>query len=162
MNSTVDQTSIIFNRMLFHTKYQEENESVADFATTLKNLLRVCQYAADCIFLDGLARDRFIAGVADKELQVFLTTQPENISLDEIVALCLKLQCPLNKDENPDTVQVLSDKYSNDQYDLLPSVQSTNNVLDIRLEKEVDEKGYGSTKSFNDEELSIQNRNTHK
>ena len=127
MSLTVDQPSIIFNRMLFHTRYQEENESVEDFAATLKSLLRVCQYAADSIFLDGLARDRFIAGVADKELQAFLTTQPESISLDEIVALCLKLQCPLNKDENLETAQILSNEYSTKGFnDEEPSIQNGN------------------------------------
>ena len=76
----MDQPNIILNRMLFHSKCQEENESVTDFATNLQNLLRVCQYAADCIFLDELARDRFIAGIADKDLQAFLTTQPASVS----------------------------------------------------------------------------------
>ena len=75
------QPSIIFKRMIFHTKYQKENESLSDFATSLKTLLRACQYEADFMFLDGLARDRFIAGIADKELQAFLTTQPASIHI---------------------------------------------------------------------------------
>ena len=114
----------MLNRMLFHTRYQEENESLPEFANSLKGLLRVCCYAADCVLLDGLARDRFIAGILDKELQAFLTTQPSTISFDSVVELCLGLQNSLIKTEgvgtsdepilpNEETHQFL-DTFSND------------------------------------------------
>ena len=151
MALTMTQPSIIFKRMIFHTKYQKENESLSDFATSLKTLLRACQYEADFMFLDGLARDRFIAGIADKELQAFLTTQPASISLDEIVDLCTPLQNSAIKTENQQIIQRCSSLDLVDVNDVLPScVQNVTNVLDIRFANENDDGVFGDQESFKD------------
>ena len=133
----------MLNRMLFHTRYQEENESLREFASSLKGLLRVCRYAADCVLLDGLARDRFIAGILDKELQAFLTTQPSTISFDSVVELCIGLQNSFIKTEglgtsdehilpNEDTHQFL-DTFSNDN-DVIQD--ASNNTFGIKFQND--------------------------
>ena len=166
MALTMHQPSVIFNRMLFHTKYQEENESVTDFAINLQILLRECQYSVDCIFLDGLARDRFIAGIADKELQGFLTTQPEGISLNEIVEICLNLQSPLLKAQNPKIVQWCSRKNVPEGKSGLPTFSNETNVLDIRIVNETADEAYCDKEPFDEEnendKQSVENGNTHK
>ena len=166
MALTMHQPSVIFNRMLFHTKYQEENESVTDFATNLQILLRECQYPVDCIFLDGLARDRFIAGIADKELQAFLTTQPEGISLNEIVEVCLNLQSPLLKGQNPKVVQWCSRKNVPEGKSGLPTFSNQTNVLDIRIANETGDEVCCDKEPFNEEgknaKQSVENANTHR
>ena len=134
----------MLNRMLFHTRYQEENESLPEFANSLKGLLRVCCYAADCVLLDGLARDRFIAGILDKELQAFLTTQPSTISFDSVVELCIGLQNSLIKTEglgksddkillNEEPHQFL-DTFSSDN-DVIQD--ASNNTFDIKFQSDI-------------------------
>ena len=166
MALTIHQPSVIFNRMLFHTKCQEENESVTDFATNLQILLRECQYPVDCIFLDGLARDRFIAGIEDKELQAFLTTQPERISLNEIVEICLNLQSPLLKVQNPEIVQWCNRKIVSEGKIGLATFSNKTNVLDIQIANETRDKAYCDKEPSNEENENgkqlLENENTHK
>ena len=133
----------MLNRMLFHKRYQEDNQSLPEFANSLKGLLRVCCYAADCVLLDGLVRDRFIAGILDKELQAFLTTQPSTISFDSVVELCIGLHNSLIKTEgvgtsnepilpNEETHQFL-DTFSNDN-DVIQD--SSNDTFDIKFQND--------------------------
>jgi hypothetical protein len=128
------QQSEIFNRMIFHTRYQEENESLPNFAACLKTLLRVCGYAADCVVLDGLARDRFIAGITDKELQAYLTTQPASISFDNVIELCVHLQNSLIKTEKQETEQIYTNDCLGLGVDSISTLENTTNVFDIKFE----------------------------
>ena len=131
-NQQENQGGELFNRILFHTRYQEESESVEDFAASLKELLRACHYKADCVLLDSLARDRFIAGIADKELQAFITTQPTDITLDTVVQICVNLlESSLVKKECQET----NPNYNTEAHEqLLDDPEGTDNAFAIKFD----------------------------
>ena len=53
------KTSVISERYTFHCRYQEPDESIADFVANLKKLIIRCEYEAD--FQSTVLRDRFVA-----------------------------------------------------------------------------------------------------
>ena len=152
----------IFNRILFHTRYQEENESISAFAANLKKLLRVCRYKADCVLLDFLARDRFIAGILDKELQAFLTTQPANITFDSVIETCINLKeySPIKRE-----LQEPGQNYGEDKEQLADVDASdpanVTNVFDIKFENENTEEILEATESLLELEDNDTTSTTH-
>ncbi|KAH7933553.1 hypothetical protein HPB49_013869 [Dermacentor silvarum] len=62
----VPQNSIIAERFKFNRRLQQDGETVAAFVVELKRLVTSCGFGA---FLDEAFRDRFVAGLCDKETQ---------------------------------------------------------------------------------------------
>lgn len=60
---------VIAERFKFNRRFQQEGESVAAFAVELKRLAASCDFGA---FLDDALRDRFVAGLSDRETQAQL------------------------------------------------------------------------------------------
>ncbi|XP_064461569.1 uncharacterized protein K02A2.6-like [Ornithodoros turicata] len=58
--------SLIAERTQFHRRYQQEGESLADFAVALKRLAHTCEFGS---FLDESLRDRFVAGCRRHDIQ---------------------------------------------------------------------------------------------
>ena len=163
--ATKTEEGVMLNRVLFHTRYQEEDESILDFATDVKKLLRVCCYAADCLLLDGLARDKFIAGVTDKELQAFLSTQQANISFDNVIDLCLNFQNSDIKTEAPETEKIYGKEGTVELALAFPYPVDAANAFDIKFEdseNREEEETYHDSDSLTlveDREQSVENEN---
>ena len=68
---TVNET---LERHTFNSRTQEEGESFDDFLTELKVLLKNCNFCANCV--DGILRDRIVAGVRDSSLRQKLLSDP--------------------------------------------------------------------------------------
>ena len=165
MAPNTEQQGEIFTRILFHTRYQEENESILNFAQSVKKLLRRCRYAADCVILDSLARDRFIAGIADKELQAFLTTQPANITFDNVIEICINLKSSLIKSEAQETTQSYAGQDAAPVIDDFSGSDSIPNLFAIKFENGNPEETWDTAESLvgiTDEELPTDNEKIHR
>ncbi|XP_055714389.1 uncharacterized protein LOC129808626 isoform X2 [Phlebotomus papatasi] len=69
MAKFVHKKSQIGERFKFHQRFQEEGESISDFATDLQYLAQSCSYGN---FLDEALRDRFVCGLRNSRIQTKL------------------------------------------------------------------------------------------
>ncbi|XP_049267509.1 uncharacterized protein LOC119377194 [Rhipicephalus sanguineus] len=65
----VPKTSVIAERFKFNRCFQQDGQAVTAFAVELKRLATSCDFGT---FLDDALRDRFVAGLCDKETQAEL------------------------------------------------------------------------------------------
>lgn len=75
----------------FHSRTQKEGESIKDFETDLKTLVKECGYkCTNCKtrFEDRMVADRIVVGFADTTLQTKLL-EMRNPSLEEVVKTCM-------------------------------------------------------------------------
>lgn len=74
----VPTRNVIYERYKFHTRSQEEGESVEHFITALHSLAQTCEFPAS--FHDEMIRDRIVCGIRDKKVS-------ENLQLDTKLTL---------------------------------------------------------------------------
>ncbi|KAK8765584.1 hypothetical protein V5799_012877 [Amblyomma americanum] len=65
----VQKSSVIADRFNLNRRFQQEGETVAAFAVELKRLAASCDFGT---LLDEALRERFVAGLCDKEMQAEL------------------------------------------------------------------------------------------
>ena len=99
---TFDQMSPngqIHARFLFNSREQAATESLDEFLDGLSSLSTKCQYEASPLFIQNLVRDRFVAGIRNKDLQARLVKCSDATSLDGALAIA-KSQSLTIKQEN--------------------------------------------------------------
>ncbi|XP_031335291.1 uncharacterized protein K02A2.6-like [Photinus pyralis] len=77
-NHFVPTKNIIYERYLFHTRYQKEGESVDDFVTALHTRAQDCKFPV--AFREEAIRDQVVVGIRDKTLS-------EKLQLDAALTL---------------------------------------------------------------------------
>lgn len=85
------KTNIIYERAKFNNRYQNDNESVSDFITSLFELSKSCNYS---ILREELVRDRIVVGIKDKKLSLSLQLDSK-----------LTLESVINKVKQSESVQ---------------------------------------------------------
>ncbi|XP_064476115.1 uncharacterized protein LOC135390022 [Ornithodoros turicata] len=78
--------SLIAERTRFHRRYQQEGESLADFAVALKRLAHICEFGS---FLDESLRDRFVAGCRLHDIQQSLLELDGTTKFEDVYRVAL-------------------------------------------------------------------------
>ena len=84
------KTSVISERYTFHCRYQEPDESIADFVANLKKLIIRCDYEAD--FQSTVLRDRFVCGLAHESTRKRLLTEQNDLTFDRAVEIAVSVE----------------------------------------------------------------------
>lgn len=84
--------NLLYMRYLFHTRCQEEDESIGSYAASLRELSQECRYKADEILVNEILRDRLIAGLRDAAVQLDLIKCDDSLSVEEVVDVVNKLE----------------------------------------------------------------------
>lgn len=88
----INDVNIIYERFVFGSAIQEENETNLNFIARLKHLSINCGYES---MTDDLVRDRLILGIRDDELRkIFLRNK--FLTLQQAVAVCKSIESNLN------------------------------------------------------------------
>ena len=84
------QRNVSFERHVFHKVRQREEESVDDFITRLRKMVKYCEYGVET---DANIRDQFIEGCWDPKLRSTLLKK-NNLTLTDLISRAnrLKLQ----------------------------------------------------------------------
>ena len=78
--------NIVYERFLFYSRKQEENELFDHFLTDLKKLSKTCEFG-DSDIVDSMIRDRVVLGIRSRELQERLL-HVDNLNLNKAIELC--------------------------------------------------------------------------
>ena len=62
----IGETNVIYERYVFNNRNQESNESIDVFATTLRSLIKSCNYDQ---LRDELIRDRIVCGIGSNTMR---------------------------------------------------------------------------------------------
>ena len=71
----------IYNRYLFGSRVQEENETFEQFVTELKTLMKDCEYLAE--IQDELIRDHIVFGVRSSKIREKMILEGSDLTLDK-------------------------------------------------------------------------------
>lgn len=80
--------NLLYDRYMFHSCNQQEEESFDDYYLRLKKILDVCTYNQKVI-AEEMLRDRIVFGVKDVSLKrKFLKEDPYTLTLDKLRQIC--------------------------------------------------------------------------
>jgi hypothetical protein len=80
----VPRKNIIYERYVFHTRQQQEEESIDSFVTDLRLKAQSCEFGE---LQESLIRDRLVVGIGDAKLKEKLLKDP-NLTLERAIELC--------------------------------------------------------------------------
>ena len=81
---------VIFNRAQFPRNLQRPSDSIVLYISTLKEFARQCDFAD--AQLDERVRDQFAAGCSNDRIRERLLQEPENRTLNDLVALAVTMK----------------------------------------------------------------------
>ena len=81
----VGETNATYERFVFHKRKQGDSESIDNFVSALRNLVKTCDFCDKC--LDSMIRDQIVLGVNSTDLQEQLL-KVRNIELKDCITLC--------------------------------------------------------------------------
>ncbi|EZA52809.1 hypothetical protein X777_08142, partial [Ooceraea biroi] len=80
--------NLLYNRYMFHTCNQQEDESFDDYFIRLKKIFDVCEYNQN-VTADNILRDRLVFGIRDMDLKrKFLKEDLTVFTLDRLKHSC--------------------------------------------------------------------------
>lgn len=80
--------NLLYDRYMFHSCNQQEEESFDDYYLRLKKILDVCRYNQR-VTAEEMLRDRIVFGVKDVSLKrKFLKEDPSTLTLDKLRQIC--------------------------------------------------------------------------
>ena len=82
---TIGELNETYERYIFNSRNQKQNESIDAYVTCLRTLGKTCNFC-DCI-KDSILRDRIVLGVQDRRLRKRLL-QERNLDLKKCIDLC--------------------------------------------------------------------------
>ena len=80
----IGEINTIYERFKFNQREQKEDESVDAYVTTLKELIRTCNYST---LNDELLRDRIVIGITDGAVRKILL-QKRDLTLKDAIDIC--------------------------------------------------------------------------
>lgn len=88
VNYLINDVNVVYERYIFGSAIQEENETIINFIERLKHLAIKCDYQN---MTDDLIRDRLILGMIDDEMRkVFVLNK--SLTLQEAISICESLE----------------------------------------------------------------------
>ena len=81
----VGETNVTYERFVFHKRKQGDSESVDNFISALRELVKTCDFCEKCV--SSIVRDQIVLGVNSTDLQDQLL-KVQNISLNDCVTQC--------------------------------------------------------------------------
>lgn len=84
----VSQRNLLFDRYLFHSCDQTEDESFEEYYLRLKRFLEVCKYDGT-VTANDMLRDKLAFGIKDINLKKkFLRQDPDALTLEKLIHIC--------------------------------------------------------------------------
>ena len=84
-NFAVGEINECYDRFVFHNRNQQQNEPFEQFLTSIRVLVKSCNFCDAC--RSSTLRDRIILGVIDRDVQETLLKE-RNISLERTIDIC--------------------------------------------------------------------------
>ena len=84
-NFAVGEINECYERFVFHNRNQQQNEPFEQFLTSIRVLVKSCNFCDAC--RSSTLRDRIILGVIDRDVQETLLKE-RNISLERTIDIC--------------------------------------------------------------------------
>ena len=84
----IGETNVIYERYVFNNQNQESNESVDAFVTTLRSLIKSCNYDQ---LRDELIRDRIVCGIGSNTMRKRLL-QESSLTLTKCLDICRAIE----------------------------------------------------------------------
>ena len=84
-NFAVGEINECYERLVFHNRNQQQNEPFEQFLTSIRVLVKSCNFCDAC--RSSTLRDRIILGVIDRDVQETLLKE-RNISLERTIDIC--------------------------------------------------------------------------
>ena len=97
----------IHARLLFNSREQGPTESLDEFLNGLCSLSSKCQYEASSTFVQHLVRDRFVAGIRNKNLQAVLVKCSDLTSPDSALAIAKSESLAIKQEDDENEEQLL-------------------------------------------------------
>lgn len=76
--------NVIYERAVFNSTCQHEEESFDEYLIKLQELIETCEYGA---FRDDLLRDRIVIGIKNRDIRKKLLTKPD-LTLEQTIDIC--------------------------------------------------------------------------
>ncbi|UYV81904.1 K02A2.6-like [Cordylochernes scorpioides] len=83
-NHFTPQKNVIYERYIFNTSNQEENEGIDSYTNRLRGLASSCEYD---ILTEELIRDRIVLGIKDNRVRKKLLMEPK-LNLSSVIDIC--------------------------------------------------------------------------
>ena len=80
----VPRKNVIYERYLFHTRHQQEEETIDSFVTDLRLKAQTCEFGP---LGNSLIRDRLVVGIQDSKLKEKLL-RDSSLNLEKAIELC--------------------------------------------------------------------------
>ena len=84
-NFAIGEMNECYDRFLFHNRNQQQNEPFEQFLTSIRVLVKSCNFCDAC--RSSTLRDRRVLGVIDRDMQETLMKE-RNISLERTIDIC--------------------------------------------------------------------------
>ena len=81
----IGETNECYERYVFNNRDQKEGESFESFLSTIRSLVKTCNYCANCV--NSIIRHRILVGIHDKDTQTTLLRE-RNLTLDNCIDIC--------------------------------------------------------------------------
>ena len=81
----IGEVNETYERYIFHRRSQLDGETFEAFLSTLKNLIKTCNFCSTCA--DGILKDRIVLGIKDSSVQAALLRE-RKLTLDKCIDLC--------------------------------------------------------------------------
>ena len=94
---TLGQTNEMYERYVFNSRNQEEQESIDTYVTVLRNLAKSCNFC-DCM-RDSLIRDRIVLGVNNNAIRKKLL-QVRGLTLSQCIDTCRSNEATTSNDSD--------------------------------------------------------------
>ncbi|KAL1480916.1 hypothetical protein MTO96_050640 [Rhipicephalus appendiculatus] len=126
----VPRRNIIYERVKFNTRKQEDGESVEDFVTTLHALASTCDYGE---LREDLIRDRLVVGIQDLKVSRALQLDPDQ-KLQKAMLVARQhetinqKQAELHRGREQDVHRIQSQRNTRQVGKNVPSPESVSNV----------------------------------
>lgn len=113
-NYAVGEVNETYERYVFHTRKQEESESMEAYIAALRTLIKTCNYCDNC--LNSVLRDQIVLGIRNPETQAELL-KVRNIGLQNCIDICKLSENAAQQSRalRPDTVNKISFRSRNKQ-----------------------------------------------
>lgn len=120
----------IHARFLFNSREQAATESLDEFLNGLSSLSTKCQYEASPLFIQNLVRDRFVAGIRNKDLQARLIKCSDATTLNGALAIAKSQKLTIKQenqeeDNGEEVLPSLHDKLQVQVNEIQPDVKVT-------------------------------------
>ncbi len=81
----VGELNETYERFVFNNRAQQENETFDQFLSTLRTLIKTCNFCANCV--NSILRDRIVLGIRDATTQTALL-KVRQLTLDAAIHTC--------------------------------------------------------------------------